>query len=437
MSGAVSDVLSWFRTRAPRLPSAQILNSTGAAGPRRLAVIILVSALTLVGIVAVAVSGREPPKTSQDARLTKMDPLPGGLHSTPEQDALALVATDKAAKAALGKGVSYTPPMAPSQPADPLPPPPDPQPAPRPAAPHVPVFVGRPVRPSRVPPSATAQSEFPAPAKSTDTAPQMRPMPVAAAVDPQAQEAYNRKIGDLFSQWGGRVPRTDVILPQSQADSADPPGNTGSSSRALNTRGNSAAVPLPVSNRDADAGTILVPAGRGIHAHPVLALNSEQSSPAIFQADSGPLAGDRMIGTFSKQQDRLVIHISSIAHNGEDIGADGVVIAPDTMEASVASKVEQNYAARFILPAAAAFVAGLGQAIATTSNTAAVLSPFGGVTTQSRLNLPQQLGIAAGAASQQIGAALNQQAPKGPTISLEANVSVGVIFLTNVTSHHR
>ena len=78
---------------------------------------------------------------------------------------------------------------------------------------------------------------------------------------------------------------------------------------------------------------------------------------------------------------------------------------------------------------------GLGQAIATTSNTAAVLSPFGGAAYTTRLNLNQQLGVAAGVAAGQVGAALNQAAPKGPTVSLEANVAVGVMFLSNVTMH--
>jgi intracellular multiplication protein IcmE len=185
-----------------------------------------------------------------------------------------------------------------------------------------------------------------------------------------------------------------------------------------------------------DPGNILIPAGRGVYAHPILALSSDQSSPVVLQADSGPIAGDRIIGTFSKQTDRLVIRVSTIIHNGENIGADGVVVAPDTMEAAVASNVDQHYLSRFILPAAAAFVQGLGQALATTSNTTAILSPFGGATTSTNLNFHQQLGVAAGVAAAQIGSTLNQAAPKGPTISLDANVSVGVMFLSNVVAHH-
>ena len=146
-----------------------------------------------------------------------------------------------------------------------------------------------------------------------------------------------------------------------------------------------------------------IPAGRGVYAHPMLALSSDQTSPVVLQADSGPIAGDRMIGSFARENDRLVIHVNSIIHQGETIGADGVVIAPDTMEASVATEVDQHYLARFILPAAAAFVQGLGQALATTSNTTAVLSPLGGATTTTHLNFHQQLGVAAGVAAAQIG----------------------------------
>jgi intracellular multiplication protein IcmE len=48
------------------------------------------------------------------------------------------------------------------------------------------------------------------------------------------------------------------------------------------------------------------------------------------------------------------------------------------------------------------------------------------------LNFHQQLGVAAGAAAAQIGSTLLEDAPKGPTITLAANVAVGVMFLTDV-----
>ena len=61
-----------------------------------------------------------------------------------------------------------------------------------------------------------------------------------------------------------------------------------------------------------------------------------------------------------------------------------------------------------------------------------VLSPLGGATTATNLNFRQQLGVGAGTAGAQVGTFLNQAAPKGPTVTLDANVGVGVMFLTDV-----
>ena len=164
---------------------------------------------------------------------------------------------------------------------------------------------------------------------------------------------------------------------------------------------------------------------------------------SYLQADSGPLAvSDRMMATFMKaaangsgSADRLVVRVNSVEHDGKSIGVDAIVIAPDTMETTVASSVDEHYLSRFALPAAAAFVQGLGQALATTSNTVGVLSPFGGSSYSSQLNIQQQLGVAAGVAAQQLGNTLNQQAPRGPTVRLDANANVGVMFLADVTDN--
>ena len=426
MSGA----LKLANLKLPRFVGASILSGAGNAGPRRLAMLTL-SALVIGGlVVAIATGGRRAPPVSQDARMGAVDPLPGGLRSTPEQDALARTAEEAHAKAALGQGVSYTPQMAPSVPVrGPIPH--AEGPAPQQADPQRPRFVVRPTstpvqRPVMVPVA------FPEPAGAAQPAVQTVQ---ATVVDPKAEAAYSKQIGDLFSQWGGRPPQTDIVLPAAgpEATGDGAPGTTNVRGAATGVRSSSMAI--PAASHAADAGKILIPAGRGVFAHPVLAVNSDASSPVVMQADSGPIAGDRMIGSFARENKRLIIHINTVIHDGQSISTDGVVIAPDTMEAAVASNVDEHYLERFILPAAAAFVEGLGQAIATTSNSVAVLSPLGGATTSTHLNLNRQLGVAAGTAAGQVANVLNQEAPKGPTISLDANVAVGVMFLTPVISH--
>ena len=92
-----------------------------------------------------------------------------------------------------------------------------------------------------------------------------------------------------------------------------------------------------------------------------------------------------------------------------------------------------HYLERFAMPAAAAFIQGLGQAAAM-SNTVSSVSPYGTVTSQiSPMSVSQQAWVGAGAAAQAVGKELTQTTPKGPTIYLEANIGVGVMFLSDVT----
>lgn len=422
----MSDVSSpWWK---PSFKSRGILTNAGQAGTRRL-LLIGVSGLALATLVVIVVSGGHHAQPfSQDAHMKAVDALPGGLHTTPEQDALALQADTAHAQTALAKGNSYTPPLAPSAtvvsrnavqaPSTTAPPPSLPAPRfvpPAPPAPPAIVPVDEPVFPPQ-----TISAPVSAPSQPTVT---------RVAATPQQVNMYSQQINDLFNQWGGRAPETDVVLPPSTPTTQNASFASGSS------KGTQAADPPPKSGSatgQPSTGTVLVPGGRGVFAHPVLALNSDQTSPVVMQADSGPIAGDRMIGNFERQDERLVIRINSIVHQGQMISCDGVVIAPDTMEASVATGVDEHILSRVILPAAAAFVQGLGQAIATTSNSVQVLSPLGGATTATDLNFRQQLGVGAGVAGAQVGSFLNQAAPKGPTVTLDANVGVGVMFLTDV-----
>ena len=408
-------------------------SGAGRAGPRRL-LIIGVSAVALTAVlVGVTLDGKSKPVVSSDARMQAVNGNPGGLYSDPEQNALALHANDTAANAALAKGTSYTPPLAPSVPVvneTPAPPPSVASSAPLPAQHFAP-----PAQQTPAPPPAAIQQVdapvFPPPLPGTAVQ-QPQPLQTADNGGDQQQTAYSAAINGLLSQWSGRPPVTDVVLPPPTQTNGTQPGQNGNAG----TTGQGGATPAPSAATDpapaASAQHVIIPAGRGIFAHPILALSSDETSPVILQADSGPIAGDRMIGNFSRENDRLIINISEIIHNGETISCDGVVIAPDTMEAAVASGVDQHYIARFLLPAAAAFVQGLGNALATTSNTTQVLSPLGGATSVTNLNFHQQLGVAAGVAAAQIGSTLDQDAPKGPTITLDANVAVGVMFISDV-----
>jgi len=383
----------------------------------------------VVTVVIVSMRSETPPLESAVASMPAVNPLPGGMNSNKAQDALLLRHAKERAEEAAKSKESYTPPIPASRlmkarPAlDPL--------IAEPVVPEI-VEARRPevvsVAPVVAPPPAYVPPEAPLIHRVASTTP--------VEVSPDVKLAVDQ----LMRGWEGRPPRTDIVLmPGDRGLGEVPPERPNPGVRAGygDNRGDVTGAVAPVVKGTAapaaPAGRVLVPAGRAIYAHTVLAVDSDTGGPIVLEADTGPLAGDRMIGSFSKNGgERLVVRVNAIEHRGKTLDATGLVIAPDSMETAVASSVEPHYFERFVLPAAAAFVQGLGQAIVA-SNSTQVITPFGQTITYfDRLDLDQQLAVAGGAAAREVGAELKRATPKGPTIHLAANVNVGVMFLSNV-----
>ena len=409
---------------ALKFPLGGHLSGAGKAGPRRLIVIALVMVAATGGVLLVLSRSPSAPAPANLARAPKVDALPGGPHSTPAYSQLATDHDKEIAARAAAAGQSSVASMPGSETATRIPPPPvtaDPTPRPREAGvfpPPAPTAAPTPPRamvlPTSAPPTVLAQQ----PSKA----------------DENQTKVYQAAISSLLAGWNGKAQATDVILrPEDSGATND--GNGGRGAGTTSSGGvQSAAAVQPVANArrlgGATSGQVLMPAGRGVYARTVLAASSDQGGPVVIEALSGPIAGDRMTGSFEKREERLVVKLNTITlQDGTQQRIDALAIAPDSMETSVASSVDQHYISRFVLPVAAAFVSGLGQAISQ-SNSTVVAGPLGGATAFQRLNLGQQLGVGAGVAGAQFGAILKEAAPKGPTVMLDANVNVGVVFLS-------
>ena len=426
-----------FRLRSGGLSLRSRFNGAGAAGPRRILAFAGVVAVLGIAVVGLTLRQTAHQPVSRPGRLPQADPLPGGPNSNPYQDALAMRSNHEAAVKQQEAGQSYTPQIAPSQ-----------------------SYADKPRRvralltspPATPPPAAkTVEATPPAPSPSLATHDATASAKVVKIASPQGQgqgqtqqgqgqpqedARYKTAIDRLMGGWGPRPPRTDVILQPDQAEASEDSRSRGGPRNAGQNSGEGA--PATMSPASAGSGRssrqrVLIPAGRGIYAHTVLAASSDQNSPVVLEADSGPIVHARLIGNFSREGERLVVRINKMSFGGPDVGVDGLVVSPDTAETGVASSIDQHYLARFALPAAAAFVSGLGQAFAQ-SNSAVVASPFGGATAFQRLNLGQQLGIGAGVAGARVGQALDQAAPRASTVHLDRNSSVGVMFLSDVTA---
>ena len=416
---------AWLRTG--------LFGGAGRGGPARL--VAIAAALAAMAGAVYVFSGRhsDVPLGSRVARMAPGNLLPGGTQGTPAQDALLKKDSQEKALAAAEAHKSYTPPI-PSSTAFTGPPPaevgmgespaPDP-PAAKPAPP--PPAIVPPAPPVFTPPEHAAL-EPPPVDRRFDGARVTKIAATNVEGDETAEEAkgaYQRRqkaIADLLGGWNARPPQTTVVIEPAalKPGAGDPP--------ALGDRGVRGAEGAVRAER------VLVPAGRGVYAHTVLAVDSDTNGPIVLEADTGPISGDRLIGTFSKSGlDRLVVKVLTVEHRGKSLDANGIVIAPDSMETAVATSIDEHYFERFVLPAAAAFVSGLGQAVAL-SNSTTTTSPWGTTQSFGPLTVQQQALVAGGAAASAVSNAMTSSIPKGPTVHLAANVSVGVIFLSNLTA---
>ena len=418
-----------MRTLALKNGFARGMSRAGDAGPRRLAWIGL-GAAGILGTIGLVWS--QSPKVATPANIAvapKVNALPGGPNTTPAYTSLAVAHDQGVSERATTAGRSSTATMPGKDSFKPVPT----------VAADPPANLTPQVQETGATQTTRALPAAYTPPTQAAMATTMPP-PIVAQQSPRPDEnqtkVYANAIGSLLAGWGSKPQVTEVQLrPEDEkavttGRQPGSPGNAPSGDAIQNAEAQGIPNARMLGGRD--TRRVLMPAGRGVYARTVLAASSDQGGPVIVEALSGPVAGNRMTGSFERREERLVVKLNSMTlQDGTQQSIDALVIAPDSMETSVASNVDQHYTSRFVLPVAAAFVAGLGQAFAQ-SNQTVVAGPLGGATAFQRLNLGQQLGVGAGVAGQQLGAILHDAAPKGPTVTLDANVNVGVVFLAPV-----
>ena len=230
----------------------------------------------------------------------------------------------------------------------------------------IPIQVPTPVTPQAAPQQRTEAMQpaasAPAQIRVVKEEPKQQP------IDKDTVQVYETAIGNLLTGWQGKRSQTVVDDRAGAEGQREPAQRDRRISGARHTRRRRRAGGTPqnaVLHR-----AVLIPAGRGVYARTVTAGSSDQGGPVVVEALSGPIAGDRMIGGLERREDRLVVSLKSLTlQDGRSVPIDALLVAPDSMETAVASSVDQHYIERFGLPVAAAFVAGLGQAVALSGST--------------------------------------------------------------------
>lgn len=180
---------------------------------------------------------------------------------------------------------------------------------------------------------------------------------------------------------------------------------------------------------------IVVNAGTVSYAQLLTEANSDVPGPIMAQIVSGPLAGARAIGGFQVSEGYekyLVLKFSIADKKGKDYRINAIALDPDTTLGGMATEVDERYFVRVVLPAAAGFLQGVGQAIGqggssiTTNGTTSISTVGSNGWKQGMYN-------GMGVAAQTMGQFFQNQANlTKPLVRVAAGTPMGIFFISPV-----
>lgn len=394
-----------FTNLMPQLPQFPL----PARGRNRMILLASCAVVFVVAVGGLVLWSRSSILSSKVDAVPKLTDLPGAAASDAQLRRLAMEDAQNRARLAEQQRQSYLPSMktAAAVPTTRLP---DPVVPAKPAAP-APGYTSNPI-----------SIVTPAPASNTQAARQLTPE------EKQGDLAYTALIGTLIA---GMAPKASAMGIDETPDMIAKKREEMKKAREASYR---TAQGVPATGTGATRSQVLMPALRWSMAQTIVATETGpdgNGGQVIVEMTGGPLNHARLLGTAQRRGDLMGVSLTQLNWQGRTLPIDAVLVSPETRETAVASSVEHHYGARLLYPSLAAVASGAGQAIALSGSSQAT-SAFGTAGTYKNLNTGEIIGVGVGAAGNNLQQVLNEMAPKGPTVKLDAGVPVGVMFLKDV-----
>jgi hypothetical protein len=256
----------------------------------------------------------------------------------------------------------------------------------------------------------------------------------------QTQDAMQKEAQQLLSAWnsGSNNPTQRYV----QGDLASGKSKTTSSSTGTSTSTIGSENQSTFGGSSSSNNT-MIKAGAILFGVLDTAVNSDEPGPILVTVVSGQYKGAKLIGSIqsspqipgSNGPTKLILNFTtmSVPYLPESIGVSAVAIDPDTARTALASDVDHHYIQRYGSLFASSFLEGYGQAITQAGSTTTV-SPFGGTnTTYSNLTGIQEVAAGFGQVGQSWGQQLGDTFNRQNTVTINSGVSVGILFLSDVT----
>lgn len=173
---------------------------------------------------------------------------------------------------------------------------------------------------------------------------------------------------------------------------------------------------------------ILIEAGTIEYAQMLIQANSDIPGPVLAQLVSGPLAGSRLIGEFTREDRYLVIEFDQAVVDGYSLEIEAVAVDPESNLTGVATEVDNRYFKRLVLPVAAEFIEGFAGALAETQDNTFVIGDVV-VTENNDLDTDEEVAQAIEDAGEILGEFVQQEADRTEVlVKVAAGAPIGVLF---------
>lgn len=257
------------------------------------------------------------------------------------------------------------------------------------------------------------------------------PTPQQQQVDTARDQAVSN-LAQAMSNQMSQILSTKQIANLKQMTVTDPRALEQARQQAAAAAAAAAQVPV-----EPETLKILLPAGTIEYAQLLIEANSDVEGPVVALIVTGPYAGSRILGSFDKKAEYLVLEFNILVKDGISIPIEAIALDPDTTLPAMVTDVDHRYWQRVILPAAAKFIEGMGSAIAETggSNTSVSVNDTTVVDDQSEEpDTKEEFYKGVEEAAGKLGEIFDEEADEVETLVIvKAGTPMGVLFLQPVT----
>lgn len=244
----------------------------------------------------------------------------------------------------------------------------------------------------------------------------------------QAQQAFEglmqKQANELMKRW--QPVAQAVIGGQVLPESMKPTTGTNTQATGLTTVAGTAT--------DKTKSPALYKAGDIIFGVLETGINSDEPGPILVRVVSGPLKGAKLIGSVAIQNDKVMLQFNTLNAPSlpNSVPASVVAIDPETARTALASEVDHHYLIKYGAVFAASFMQGVSQAVQTSLQPSFTSSNNTFVATSTQATTKQEILMGLGQVGQQISQNIQQYSPP-PTVTVDAGVSLGLLFLSDFT----